>query len=277
VRDEKRVAASGLRSTISRGDVLKMVGAATLGPNLLGASMSGGVADIAKFIGPIDAKHAGAGLAYDLGAVLPLTGPGAFYGRVQASGVKLAVAHIAALGGPNFNVIYKDGKGGDPQAGVQVTRELGLANVPAMLASYAADLGSMLTGIAQYKIFTLDGGGGTSLFAQGKPYFYGALAITPNDAMPGVARFIHEAMPRVKKVAALGWNLGPLNAPITADVNKWLESQHLVPGITELAKIGATDYSSSIEKLREDKPDLILVSVFRNKQAADHIHAHRIR
>ena len=262
MRDENRPAASALKSKLSRADVLRMVGAATLGGDLLGATMAGGVGDIAKFIGPLDMKHAGTGLTYDLGAVLPLTGPGAFYGRVQASGVKLAVAHIAALGGPNFNVIYKDGKGGDPQAGVQVTRELGLANVPAMLASYAADLGSMLTGIAQYKIFTLDGGGGTSLFAQGKPYFYGALAITPNDAMPGVVRFIHDTMPHVKKVSVLGWNLGPLNAPITADINRWLESQQLVPGIVELAKIGATDYSSSIEKFREDKPDLILVSVY---------------
>jgi hypothetical protein len=59
-----------------------MAGAAAISAPLLGAAGSGGVSDIPRFIGPIDAAHAGKGLAYDLGAVLPLTGPGAFYGRV---------------------------------------------------------------------------------------------------------------------------------------------------------------------------------------------------
>ena len=259
---EDHSAGTSDRSGLSRGDLLRLAGAAALSGPLIGAAGSGGIADIPRYIGPIDAAHSGKGMTYDLGAVLPLTGPGAFYGRVQASGVKLAVAHIEALGGPTFNVIYKDGKGGDPQAGAQVTRELGIASVPAMLASYTAGLGSMNPGIAQYKIFTLDGGGGTSLFAQGKPYFYGALAITPNDTLPGLVHYIRDSMPRVKKVSALVWDLGALNAAITADINKWLHSAHLTPGATELTKVGTTDYSSSIEKLKADNPDLIMAIVY---------------
>ena len=49
------------------------------------------------------------------------------------------------------------------------------------LASYTDDIGVMLDGTAQFKMFTLDGGGGTSVFGQGKPYFWGTRAITPND------------------------------------------------------------------------------------------------
>ena len=62
--------------------------------------------------------------------------------------------------------------------------ELIAKNIPAKLASYVDDLGAMLPQTAESKMFTLDGGGGTSTFGQGIPFFYGTRAITPNDALP---------------------------------------------------------------------------------------------
>ena len=43
----------------------------------------------------------------------------------------------------------------------------------------------------QFKIFTLDGGGGTSSFGQGLPYFWGTRAITPERRHPRAAH-VHE-------------------------------------------------------------------------------------
>ena len=70
--------------------------------------------------------------------------------------------------------------------------ELGSKGVGAKFASYVDDLGAMLAGTAQYKMFTLDGGGGTSIFGQGQPYFWGTRAITPNDPMPGLFQYLKE-------------------------------------------------------------------------------------
>src|SRR5436190_1094620 len=89
----------------------------------------------------------------------------------------IAGAALAA-GGPKFNIVYKDHKSGDPQAAQTAITELGSQGVPAKFASYADGLFAMLAGTKQYKIFTFDGGGGTSIPAQGMPFFWGTRAIT---------------------------------------------------------------------------------------------------
>ena len=229
-----------------------------------GGAASTDVKKILDFIGPIDPKFAGKGLNYDVGLVLAFTGPGAFFGRTMSAGAKLAVKHIEALGGPKFNLISKDHKSGDPQAGVQAVKELGFAKVPAKLASYIDDLGAMLPGTAQYKMFTFDGGGGTSTFGQGKPYFWGTRAITPNDTWPGAIKFIKEEFKNVKKVSSVNWDLGPLNQINSDDLRRRLTDGGLQMGLYELAKIGATDYSAALQKIKSDNPDVVFLGIFGN-------------
>ncbi len=127
----------------------------------------------------------------DVGAVLALTGTGSFYGKTMSRGLDLAAKHIEAAGGPKLNIIYLDHKSGDAAAGKAAITELGSKNVPAKFASYADDLGAMTDGTTQYKIFTFDGGGGTGLFNQGKPYFWGTRAITPERRAAGAVQ-VHE-------------------------------------------------------------------------------------
>src|SRR4029077_4156951 len=164
-------------------------GAATTaagGAATTGGAASGDVgATLAKLL-EIDAATSGAGMEFKMGNVLALTGSGSFYGTTMTRGTDLAVEHIKAAGGPTINVKYYDHKSGDAAAGKQAITELGEAGYPAKLASYVDDLGAMLEGTAQYKMFTLDGGGGTSTFGQGQPFFWGTRAITPNDPMPGL-------------------------------------------------------------------------------------------
>ena len=234
-----------------------------------GGTSSGGasganIQDIKNFIGPIDEQFAAKGMKYDMGSVLAFSGPGAFFGRTMSNGAKLGAKHIKALGGPDFNLIFKDHKSGDPQAGVQAVKELGFAKVPAMLASYVDDLGAMLPGQAQYKIFTMDGGGGTSTFGQGKPYFWGTRAITPNDTWPGVTQFVTQNFKGAKRVSTVSWDLGDLNQINVDDEKKQLEKAGLVQGTTEFVKIGATDYSAAIQKVKADKPDVIFLGIFGN-------------
>jgi len=239
-------------------------GGSSSGTGASGGTASADVQKILKFIGPIDPKFAGKGLKYDMGLVLAFTGPGAFFGRTMSSGAKLAVKHIEALGGPSFNLVSKDHKSGDPQAGVQAIKELGFAKVPAKLASYVDDLGAMLPGTEQYKMFTFDGGGGTSTFAQGKPYFYGTRAITPNDTWPGTIKWLKEDLPNAKKISSVNWDLGPLNKINNDDLKRRISEGGLEMGLYETAKIGATDYSAALQKIKSDKPDVIFLGIFGN-------------
>ena len=234
------------------------------GTSASAAASSTDLKKIFDFIGPVDPQYSGAGTTYDIGLVLAFTGPGAFFGRTMSAGAKLAAAHIKALGGPTFNFISKDHKSGDPQAGVQAVRELGLAKVPAKLASYVDDLGAMSPGTEQYKMFTFDGGGGTSTFGQGKPYFWGTRAITPNDTWPGVIKFIKEEIKNVKKVSSVNWDLGPLNQINQDDLQKRLTDGGIAMGLYEVAAVGATDYSAQIQKIKSDKPDVVFLGIFGN-------------
>ncbi|MGH9057269.1 MAG: ABC transporter substrate-binding protein [Acidimicrobiales bacterium] len=226
-----------------------------------GVPGAGTVADIATYIGPINPKYAGKGLSYTIGSVLALTGAGDFYGKVMSRGVNLATKHIAALGGPNFQVVFKDHKSGNAAAGVQAVTELGDAGIPVMLASYADDLGAMLPGNEQYKMLSLDGGGGTALAFNGKPYFWGMRANTPTDPFPGVMKYIKQMMPSVKTVTIVPWNLGSaLNTAIEGDWKTQLQAVGLTPGQIVYVTDGETDFSSPLQQLKTAPGDLVMLS-----------------
>lgn len=224
---------------------------------------SGSVADITKYY-QVDPAHSGKGLKLDVGLVLAFTGPGAFFGRTMSAGAKLAVQHIAALGGPDFNLIPKDHKSGDPQAGVTAAKQLGDAHVGMCLASYVDDLGAMLPFTAQYKMFTLDGGGGTSEFGKGQPYFWGTRAITPDDTIPGVAQYLKQKMPQIKRVTVDAWDLGKYNAQIEAYFRDQLGKVGVTLGKYVTTPVGATDYSTAIPQIKADNPDLVMIGIFGN-------------
>jgi branched-chain amino acid transport system substrate-binding protein len=221
------------------------------------------VADLPTLLG-VDAATAGKGMTLDAGAVLALTGTGSFYGKTMSRGLDLAVKHIEAAGGPKINLIYLDHKSGDAAAGKAAITELGSKNVPAKFASYADDIGVMLEGTAQYKVFTLDGGGGTSTFAQGKPYFWGTRAITPNDPLPGLFKYTKDAVPNAKTVGMVIWDLGePNNSNVKADiVKKITEGGYTHNGLWEFVPIGNQDFSQVLPKIKANEPDILLTVLY---------------
>jgi branched-chain amino acid transport system substrate-binding protein len=226
-----------------------------------GAAATGDLASILK-IDP--AGKNGKGVDWSLASVLALTGSGSFYGKTMTSGIELAIKHIAAAGGPNIKVKYWDHKSGDAAAGKQAMVEIGSAKYPAKLASYTDDIGVMLDDTAKYKVFTLDGGGGTSTFAQGKPYFWGTRAITPNDTLPGAFQWWKETNPGKTKVGVVIWDLGAANNDsVKTDVLAKITAAGLAHnGLYELVPIGNQDFSAVFPKIKANEPDLLLTVVY---------------
>jgi branched-chain amino acid transport system substrate-binding protein len=238
------------------------------GGNVNPSSQAGGnvnketVDQLHEIIGPMDEKTSGKGLTIPLGAVLALSGSASYYGKVMSRGINLATKQIAALGGPTFDVKYKDHKSGDPQAGITATRQLGTNGTALCLSSYAADLFAMLPGIKQYKMLTLDGGGGTSEAGKDKPYFWGTRAITPDDTYPGVMRYIKMNFPDAKRIASVGWDTGPSAKLVKDDLLAQLKPAGLDLVAFELTKVGATDFSTTISRVRQAQPDVVLVAIY---------------
>jgi len=260
MRDDE---ANARRRSLTRREVLAGIGstAALAAATPVRAAATPSLPEVARLLG-VDAKHAGKGLSFDVGAVYPVTGPGSIYGAHLSDIPNLAFKHIEAMGGPKFNLILKDNKSGDPQAGAQAVRELGFAKVPMMLSSYVADLGAMFTGIKLYKIFSIDGSGGTSIFGKAKPYFWGSIATTPNDALPGMIEFVHRTMKDVYTLSVIGWDLGPLGAIVATDAAKYFTHANMVLGVAEIAKVGSTNYSASLVKIKASDPDAVMCVVY---------------
>ncbi|MCU1501429.1 MAG: amino acid/amide transporter substrate-binding protein family, partial [Ilumatobacteraceae bacterium] len=230
-----------------------------------GTGGGGGTGDVGTAINKmlsIDSASSGKGLTIDMGAVLALTGTGSFYGKTMTRGLDLAAKHIEAAGGPKFNYIYLDHKSGDAAAGQAAITELASKGVHIKFASYADDLGAMLKGTADNKIFTLDGGGGTSIFGQGQPYFWGTRAITPNDPLPGLFKYLKETSPAAKTVGLVGWDIGePYNSQVKADIlAKITAGGYTHNGLYELVTVGNQDFSQVLPKIKANEPDILLVS-----------------
>ena len=174
----------------------------------------------------------------------------------------LAVDHIKQAGGPDIQVTYEDNKTGDPNAGIQNVRELGIKGIPGMMASYLADFGAELPGIAAYKILTVDPGGGTGGSFQEEPYFWGSRALWPEAPFPGVYKYVSEAKPEFKRVSLLIWDNG---ASFVNPAVKALE-EAISPHGMELVSVekspaGATDFSTTVARLKSANPDVIQVAM----------------
>jgi branched-chain amino acid transport system substrate-binding protein len=198
-----------------------------------------------------------------LGLVTALTGSGAEYGRSQGNGFKLAAEHFAQATGLTINTEILDHKSGDPQAGAQAIRQLGGESYGAVMSSYAADIGAMLPGFKQYKTMSFDPGGGTSIAFEGRPYFWGFRANTPNDVFPGLFTFVSQNMPQTKRVMFVAWDLG---AQLVGLEEKGLKAELAKHGMqfagTQTVKIGATDVSAILSKVKTANPDLIVMSTY---------------
>jgi branched-chain amino acid transport system substrate-binding protein len=247
--------AAGCGSSSSSSDA--SAGSSSNAGKVSGASAAtGGVsgAQINQVLG-LDGKNAGGGMTIKLGALLALTGSGSFYGTYQGNGVRLAAAQIKAAGGPNFVLDFKDHKSANAQAGVQAGREFGIEHVPVVLTSYVADIGAMFPALAQYKILGLDGGGGTSDFGQGKPYFWGMRAIEPDDDFIGAMKYWRATNPKIKRISLVYFDQGPANKIVIANFTKAATATGLSVANTVLTTVGQTDFTQQISQLRSANPD----------------------
>lgn len=245
-------------------------GAAMIAPTVLG----GRAGAVARHIGAVDstpgerlaevlgldpAAANGAGQSWRIGAIMPLTGNGAAYGTQSKQGIDLAIKHILEAGGPDIDVVYHDHRSGDVQAATTAMTELGTAGIPAVLSSYAHVYGSLLALTEQYKCFTLDGQAGTSVIAQGKPYFWGPIAVYPIDQCPLLAKYAAETQPDATTFGVVVHDYGEANnvSVRAAILDAWTEQGWEHNGLYETIANGTTDFSAVFTKIRENQPDVL--------------------
>lgn len=197
-----------------------------------------------------------------VGAILPLSGPGANYAIDEQNGVKLAIDQMERYLGMKVTYEAKDHKSGDPQAGAAGARELGIDGFGIVVNSYYGVFGSTLKPIQQYKMLSFDPGGGTGNGLKGEDYFWGFRANTPDDGFDALQYFA-EKEPQRKKVALVIWDAGAAYTdPIEANLEKKIADNGMTYTGKILQKIGETDYSSVFSELKTMDPDIIALVAY---------------
>lgn len=198
----------------------------------------------------------------------PLTGAGSVYGVLQTGGFNYGVQQVAewTQGKLQFETKAYDNQSGIPQAEAAAGRQAGLSGVPVLISSYIFGFGAILPFSAQYKMFTPDPGGGAGPIPgpfAGKPYCYGFRPGYPTDLFDGLVKYITMKHPTAKKWAMLQPVIAPpYNNAVLAYANK-LWPRYGVDFVGQvLAPLGATNYASSIQKLKAMNPDVILYTSF---------------
>ncbi|MCW3066267.1 MAG: amino acid transporter substrate-binding protein [Solirubrobacterales bacterium] len=197
-----------------------------------------------------------------------LTGAGSVYGQLQSGGWKYGAQHVSdwTNGKLVFDTKYYDNKSGVPQAEAAAGRQSGLSGVPVLVSSYIFGFGAILPFSKQYKMFTPDPGGGAGPIPgpfAGAPYCYGFRAGYPTDCLDGIFKYLRATFPDKKKFATVQPVIAPPYNNAVADYSKKLYAQYNVTHVGEqLAPLGATDYSSTVQKLKQLNPDVIIWTTF---------------
>ncbi|MBI2555236.1 MAG: ABC transporter substrate-binding protein [Candidatus Rokubacteria bacterium] len=193
---------------------------------------------------------------YKIGAILAMTGPGAYYGRVMSRGPLLAIEEINAKGGIDgmkLELVIEDHKSGQPKEGVSAINKLvNIDKVPFILTSYSAPTLAAYPIAAEHKVLMLNGGGWSPDLV-GKAYLF-------NNRMVGsyLGQVIAEHVFRrgARKLAMIYRN-DPSGITVRDHVRPFWEKLGGTVVATEVHELGATDYAAQLAKIKAARPDAV--------------------
>ncbi len=203
-----------------------------------------------------------------IAAQLPLTGQGSNYGTLQGDGWRYGVQHVAAWTQNKlvFHTTYYDNQSGVPAAESAAGRQAGLSGVPFLLSSYIFGFGAVFPYLKQYSMFSPDPGGGTGPIPGpfvGAPFAYGFRCPYPTGMMDGIVHYLKQKYPTKTKWATVQPVIAPPYNDAVLSFEKKVFAKYGVNHVGEvMAPLGATNYSSSIEKVKGLNPDIVLWTTF---------------
>lgn len=197
----------------------------------------------------------------DVGQLLALTGPGAFFGEVMGNGSKLAAEQIREAGGPNIVFKAADNKTGSPDASVAGARRLiAQDHVDLLQSSFGASTLALIPLIEQNKMLTFQAAGATSDQLSQSDYLWMARA-TATDSYPAFADYAKQENPDATTAMVIVGNDSSSLAAAEPVKDRWEELGGTVLG-QETVTAGATDVGPQVAKIKSENPDVVFMVLF---------------
>lgn len=199
----------------------------------------------------------GADKIFPIGALFPMTGPQAFYGRVMSRGAQMAVQHLNSSGGVEgykLRLVITDFKNIDTSAGVVgMQKMIRMDKIPFVLVSFSAVILAAQPVCEASHVLMLNPGAYSPKLMD-KPYLYSTKLLQPQMIPPMLNYFYAMG---IRKLGLI-YVSNPAGEPPAKEI---VEPVWTKMGGTIAASMphppGLTDYSDYLSKIKAGNPDAI--------------------
>jgi ABC-type branched-subunit amino acid transport system substrate-binding protein len=194
---------------------------------------------------------------FNIGALFPMTGPQAYYGRVMSRGAQMGCNHINADGGVEgykLKLIISDFKNVDVMLALSAMQKMILIDkAGCVLTSFSAINLGVQPVCAEKHVLMINGGAYSPKLAE-KPYLY-STKVSQNQMAPPMLRHFWDMGIRRIGIIHIADPAGEV--PVETLVKPlWTQMGGTIVA-TEAHQPGLTDYSSYLSRIKEGKPDAL--------------------
>lgn len=196
-----------------------------------------------------------------IGAILPLTGNAAAFGKLMKNGAELAVEKLNAAGGlegKKIVVKYEDSAGDSKTAVSEMKKIVGSDDVPLVLGSLTDNVLAITPIAEQKKVVLINGGGQGAELAGASDFLFNDIPLA-NTELGAMARF---AAQNVGKTAVV---LHSTDEYGVGGDKIWNSEYKAAGGSvlgTESYATGSTDYRAQLSKLKQYDADVFYFTAY---------------
>ena len=207
-----------------------------------------------------------------IGAILPLTGPGAVIGTEQMKGIQFAIKQQNAkggVGGHPINVVFEDDQAKPDQAVLAFNKLVGLQHLPMIFTAYSGPSLAMAPLTARKHVLMLNAGAQADALGKASPYLFNTLPTTA-DEVGGMVKYLRA---HGKSTAAVLYENDAAGIGGRDDFVREFKAAGGKIVAQEPSQFGQTDYRAALLKLAAAKPQvLFVVTTAGQKAMADQLH-----
>ncbi len=195
-----------------------------------------------------------------LGAILPLTGPGAVIGTQQQRGIQFAVDEINAKGGVLGNqieVIFEDNQAKPDQSVLSFNKLVDLQHVPMIFSAYSGPTLAMAPLATRKKILLVNGGAQADKLADASPYLINTIP-TIGGEIQVLSRYL---VGEGKKIGAILFENDAAGISGRDNYIKFFPAAGGTLVAQEPTQFGQTDFRPALLKVGAAKPEVMLVAI----------------
>jgi len=201
-----------------------------------------------------------------IGAILPLTGPGALIGTQQMRGIQFAIDQANAKGGVHGNqieVLFEDNQAKPDQSILSFNKLVDLQHLQVIFTAYSGPSLAMAPLAARKKVLLVNAGAQADKLATASPYLINTLP-TIGDEITILSKYL---IAEGKKQGAILFENDAAGISGRDDFQDSFPKAGGTVLTQEPTQFGQTDFRPALLKLADAKPEVMLVSITAGLQS----------